>query len=547
MKPILVNRHMLFDTLLADLWDPAFGPVPSFGVRVSPEDAVACPEDQTAISRYAVLRQLEAVDKKARDRDLGIDPILVERALDKRRVIENQLSSWSLPQSNADMAPFLRARDIIHSVLCPLDRVWEEVFHDCGFGPGAVFHSKGLSGRSLLEKIAGSVHTCTPKLRSLVLPVISDFFPNWADCLKECGNLELVRGNRIAFVHKDKEKCRTIAVEPSMNMFVQKGIGSYLMKTLKLHLGIDLRDQSKNRDLALSGSIDGAIATIDLSDASDRICTNLVRWLLPGDWFALLDAARSPETRLPDGTWVRNEAFSSQGNGFTFPLETLIFYALSEGARQHGSKQHLSCYGDDIIVPACDYEGTVKVLRQAGFEVNLAKSFCEGGFRESCGGDYLYGQAVRPVYYKDEARNFSQVAGLHNLLMETWGANRLPKTLAYLWNLVPEGKRLIGPRRFWATKFTESYWNTLSTPYTSYFWDERWYERISCHFDKDLQTFVYSIKEWGMRNVPLPVELLEQLPGSGKLLAFLYAGSEFINSPASKPCTRTRQVSAREV
>lgn len=547
MKPILVNRHMLFDTLLADLWEPSFGEAPVFGVRVSPDEAVACQEDQIHISRYAVRRQLEAVDKKARDERSGIPSILIERALSKRRTVENELSRWELPKDNSDMEPFLRARDIIHSVLPPLEGCWEDVFAGCGFGPGAVFHSKGLQGRSLLEKIAGSVQTCTPTLRSLVIPVIQNYFPNWGGCLSEGANLELIRGNRIAFVHKDKEKCRTIAVEPSLNMFVQKGIGSYLMWALNRHLGIDLKDQQRNRDLALIGSRDGHTATIDLSDASDRICTSLVRWLLPGDWFALLDAARSRETRLPDGTWVRNEAFSSQGNGFTFPLETLIFYALVEGARRHGSKNYLSCYGDDIIVPVCDYEGAVKTLQQAGFVVNLEKSFSQGGFRESCGGDYLYGQAVRPVYYKEEARNFSQVAGLHNLLIERWGAARLPRTLEYLRNLVPEGKRLVGPRSFWSTKFTESYWNSVSTPYTSYFWDERWYERISCQFDKDLQTYVYSVKEWGVRSLPLPVELLEQLPGSGKLLAFLYAGEEFLNSPASKPCTRTRKLCARDV
>lgn len=546
MKAPLVNRHGLYNALLADLWEAPFGAEPQKDLACSPDDAVACPEDPISIRRYKVLRQLEAVFKKERSSRSPISPSLIEAALSKRVVNESDMANWSLPSDPETMEVFLRARDMCHSALPPLEGdVWNEIFEGCGFGPGAVFHSKGEKLRSLLEKIGGHVHTCTPMLRSLIIPVLQSHYPSWAEVLSAGAKLDVVPGNRLAFVHKDKAKCRTIAVEPSLNVFVQKGIGSWLFKMLNNRFGIDLRDQQKNRDLAKLGSESGHTATIDLSDASDRIPLELVRFLVPRDWFALLSSARSSMSRLPDGSWVKNHAFSSQGNGFTFPLETLIFYTLVESARVEGSRQFLTCYGDDIIVPVCDYDRAVKALSAAGAIVNLTKSFSVGGFRESCGGDYLFGIPVRPVYYKDDCYRYSEVAGLHNLLIETWGEEALPVTLHYLRSCVPEGKLLWGPRQFFGASQVFQFANTISTPYTSYFWSNDWVEKCEVYYDEGLQAFAYELSEWGFRTAPLPRDVLDSISDAGKLLAFLYCGESFGDSPASKPCMRKRKLTLR--
>jgi len=73
------------------------------------------------------------------------------------------------------------------------------------------------------------------------------------------------------------------------------------------------------------------------------------------------------------------------GNGFTFPLETLIFWALTRAVC--GSTATVSAYGDDIICPSDRAEDVIAVLTEVGFSVNLEKSFWNGPFRESCGSD----------------------------------------------------------------------------------------------------------------------------------------------------------------
>jgi len=57
-----------------------------------------------------------------------------------------------------------------------------------------------------------------------------------------------------------------------------------------------------------------------------------------------------------------------------------------------------SVFGDDCIVPTSIAANYITALEGVGFEVNDYKSFYgeTEKFRESCGGDYLAGHAVRP-------------------------------------------------------------------------------------------------------------------------------------------------------
>jgi hypothetical protein len=124
----------------------------------------------------------------------------------------------------------------------------------------------------------------------------------------------------------------------------------------------------------------------------------LVKLLLPKKWFDLLAALRSPYTKI--GTkWVKLHKFSSMGNGFTFELETLLFWAIARSVSYNG---FVSAYGDDMILPTVDASAAVSLLTLLGFEVNMAKSFTDylDPFRESCGGDYFNGEAVRPTYLR---------------------------------------------------------------------------------------------------------------------------------------------------
>lgn len=218
--------------------------------------------------------------------------------------------------------------------------------------------------------------------------------------------VDFVRGNRFTTIAKDLSKRRGICVEPDLNVSFQLPVGR-LLKSKLLRVGIDLRGdptkgpttgQMLHRSLAERGSRDGDLATIDLSNASDTIARRLVELLLPPAWFELLDALRSKTTEI-SGKRVFLEKFSSMGNGFTFELETLLFCAFAHAA---GGKIGVDSfvYGDDIIVPSDVAQRLIKILVFFGFTPNAKKTFLTGPFRESCGGDFFNGKAVRPHYIK---------------------------------------------------------------------------------------------------------------------------------------------------
>jgi hypothetical protein len=253
----------------------------------------------------------------------------------------------------------------------------------------------------------------TPSWANSILQ--TDATPSVAVSVLDC-NFNIVRGNEIVFVPKNAKTHRVIAIEPSVNSYLQKGFGSEIRSKLRRYAGIDLDDQTINQRLARLGSIYGNVATIDLSGASDTISYELVKWLLPTKWFALLACIRSPHGRLKGtGDWINYEKFSSMGNAFTFELESLIFWSLTLACVEDLKLEPiLHVYGDDIAVNSEAYELVAKVLSFAGFSVNEKKSFSSGPFRESCGRDYFLGQDTRPVFLKENLRTPERLMKLAN-------------------------------------------------------------------------------------------------------------------------------------
>lgn len=213
----------------------------------------------------------------------------------------------------------------------------------------------------------------------------------------------VVPGNIFFTVVKDNEKHRGCGKEASIPVALQLSVGRAMRVGLKRFFGIDLRSgQEAHKKIAHRASIDGRDATLDMSNASDTVCRILVKLGFPKDWFTLLDSLRAPKTRI-DGKWVRLEKFSSMGNGFTFELETLIFASLARTLvrLEGGDPDRVSCYGDDLIVPTEHAKSMLGVLSYFGFTPNLKKSFWEGPFRESCGGDFYSGEPVRACYLEE--------------------------------------------------------------------------------------------------------------------------------------------------
>lgn len=279
-------------------------------------------------------------------------------------------------------------------------------------GPGAALLASGEDFYSKL--FAGRVSTTSEGLFDAYERAMSAYRPwHLADKLRQAkfGRCTVVEGSKLSSVPKQKDTDRIICIEPNLNMFYQLGLGRVLEDILLKECGISLSDQpDKNRALAQIGSERGRFATLDLRSASDTISWSLVREVFPKGLVTLLEILRSPSTKLPDGSKATLHMVSSMGNGFTFPLQTMLFAAVVfavynlKGSRIETPGRfrlgNYGVFGDDIIVHTEMYDDMLDALDIFGFEVNTQKSFSQGPFRESCGCDYFNGHNVRGVYLK---------------------------------------------------------------------------------------------------------------------------------------------------
>lgn len=288
------------------------------------------------------------------------------------------------------------------------------------FGPGATVSDS--SRACIVPDKMSSAPTFTPNSMFHLVPWTGTL---WARASAELGRLpRSCRGNVYFTVPKDSRSLRACAKEPSINGFYQLGLGRVLRDRLN-RVGIDLvNGQELHRRVARDASVKGHMATIDLKSASDCVSTALVKLLLPPRWVTALESLRSPLTNV-DGRWVHLEKFSSMGNGFTFELETILFYGIARtlvpsqtswsdlkrvNSRGEGD---VYVYGDDIIVPSAYASDVVSALTFFGFTPNPRKTFLEGSFRESCGGDFFLGEPVRAHYleeFPDEPQKFISLA-----------------------------------------------------------------------------------------------------------------------------------------
>lgn len=263
------------------------------------------------------------------------------------------------------------------------------------------------------NKYVGLAHITEPCL--LWWNLLSEELPGWLG--QELCDLkhEVVRGNVLFTVPKKTDIDRVACKEPDLNMFIQKGIGNHFRNSLR-RIGINLNDQSRNRSLAQLGSATGSLATLDLSSASDSVSTEFVALMLPEIWFSLLNCTRSQVTII-DGDEHQNHMFSSMGNGFTFELESLLFYVLGRATAYFTRTRGIvSVYGDDIICPTDMSQDFIWVLQYFGFSVNPDKSFTSGPFRESCGGHFHLGYEITPFYIKAPIENIIDIIAVANKL-----------------------------------------------------------------------------------------------------------------------------------
>lgn len=325
------------------------------------------------------------------------------------------------------------------------------------FGPGTTFELKGSYTSAIGDKIT-MAQAVTQSAYDLSSWAWDRTLPARIRIERGQPLQEIVRGNRFATVPKDGKTNRGICIEPGGNLYLQKGVGAYLKERLGavgLYVWGDLPDNPTewnvgrqnatllHRRLARDGSRYGRWCSIDLSNASDTICKELVQWILPPDWHNLMDSVRSKAT-LFRGEWHLLNKFSSMGNGYTFELETAIFAALVHGVTGLTPGKDFYVYGDDILVPTEHSKDVLAVLKCFGLTPNMKKTFDTGPFRESCGGDYFIGYDVRPFQIKTLDGSILSLKAIHN----GFAGKRLYRAARCASDALPTVHRTFGPSTY---------------------------------------------------------------------------------------------------
>jgi len=305
------------------------------------------------------------------------------------------------------------AMGFIRSVIGP--RVpYNLIFRNCDFGNGA---SLGVHGDTthVVRKLTHERWTVTPgaihhafgglmrnfHYHEILLEHDGDntlACLDYADSFKRyIARLSVVEHNKLDFVTKKVDTHRSIAIEPLWSGYVQKGIDVVLRDFLK-GIDIDLTDQSRNQEMARLGSLDDSpegFVTIDIKNASNSNALGPVRYLFPEEWYSLFMRTRSPKYSY-NGSVKTYNMLCSMGNGFCFPVETLIFAAICYSCGCGKPGVDFSIYGDDIIIRKKYADQVIAMLKHYGYAINTAKTCLSGGFRESCGADWFGGEDIRP-------------------------------------------------------------------------------------------------------------------------------------------------------
>jgi hypothetical protein len=363
----------------------------------------------------------------------------------------------------------------LHPEGLPLVTSYNDLWENGYTGPGA---SIGASGTSRYAKLGCSKLSVTSEdlYMSYLRYVSCNPLAADAECIRadHYGALNVVDKSNVSFAPKNADTARLICTEPSLNMYAQLGLKVILDKRMKQVWGVDMEDQPEmNRFLARLGSRDGAFGTLDLSSASDRISVSLCREVLPEWFFNLLMDLRCPAANVKDyGLCVDLGMISTMGNGFTFPVMTIILSCAVRAAyktlripiedlrrvtdrrevlinrtcNSYNIHANWAVFGDDIIVRREAYDYVVSVLSLLGMSVNTTKSFNTGPFRESCGHDYFHGLNVRGVYLK-RLTSLQDLAVAVNLLVQ-WTAQTgigLPEGCSYLMSLIRDDQMFYVP------------------------------------------------------------------------------------------------------
>lgn len=228
----------------------------------------------------------------------------------------------------------------------------------------------------------------------------------------------------LRFVPKDSRGPRVISKEPLLLLRAQMSAGKAIARVLESDSNgrINFTDQTVNRELARVSSMTQENATVDLAEASDRNWLAVVRHFArycPVLRYAI--TLRSTHVDLPIFGRKKLNKLANMGSGICFPFLAFTVYSTAVTALVEEHRYSINdamsavyVYGDDLICPRETLAAVKRWLIAVGLVINDDKTFSNGFFRESCGGDYYHGVEVAPVRFRLSGEGLDPVKSYRN-------------------------------------------------------------------------------------------------------------------------------------
>jgi hypothetical protein len=370
--------------------------------------------DDPSIDAIHAIRQLSLMFGKI---EMPCSDTRIRSAIDGFIECEKDVRAHDSSRSRGLVLDFERMSSVLFTDLFSrVDREIYELDLVPKHGPGATAEKLSSNGKYNQRTWPARLETIFPSLEML--------FPS-ASYYEDLDDVNILEPGaeipvRVVTVPKTLKTPRIIGIEPAAMQYSQQAIMPMFVKGIKrdsmLDSFIGFDDQTPNQAFARQGSLTGSLATLDLSEASDRVSNQLVRSMLHR-WPHLhmaVDACRSRKADVPGYGVKRLAKFAMMGSALCFPVEamvftTIIFLGIEESLNRPLTRRDLRdfsgrvrVYGDDIIVPVDHVRSVVRMLETFGFQVNTRKSFWNGKFRESCGKEYYAGHDVSIVKVRTE-------------------------------------------------------------------------------------------------------------------------------------------------
>ncbi len=406
---VLFKKRLKTPVFLGGFVDMVFDRVTGKVLDTASPDAIRCLRQITSLFKKIELECSDLITQQAFDRYVECDREV--------REIDDRIRSDSDELLRAELKSFERIASIAFStVFRRVDVAVRDFSLRPKHGPGAtadgLFANAKYLGRTWSDR-------CEAVFPYWYYSTIGDYDTDTyssVDFLEPGAEIPV----KVIAVPKTQVTPRIIAEEPAFMQYLQQGVGSQLNTEINrsfLYDFISTEYQLPNQLLAYEGSLQGDLATLDLSEASDRVPLVLVESLFrhfPHLYDAVM-ACRSTTALVPGHGIIPLAKFASMGSALCFPVETMTFFVICLMGWEKANntritsaddisrlKGQVRVYGDDIIVPTDTAGDVIKTLESFGSKVNMNKSFWTGRFRESCGKEYFDGHDVSIVRFRRE-------------------------------------------------------------------------------------------------------------------------------------------------